>query len=311
MKTDTVYKKTFNRVVEVLAEEPPDTAIPSENELRRQIGVSRTTIRKVLKELAHRAIVSESDGLLRTTGVRIAIGDYFPDAETTPRTKHVERQFMEWMLRGDAKPGMLINELELARQFGVATNGIREFLIRFSRFGLIEKRPNSGWLFNGFNEAFAMELFEIRVMFELRSARLFARLPESSPLWESLRGLHRAHRELLEQIDQRFHDFSALDNRFHRLITEVSPNRFIDDFYDVITFIFHYHYQWNKRDERERNRMAIFEHIAYIEALQSRDVRAIELACRNHLKSAKDTLVRSLIGSDVGAWRDNREQRVL
>ena len=47
---------------------------------------------------------------------------------------------MEWMLRGGANPGTLINELELARQFGVATNGIREFLIRFSRFG-----PPSTW----------------------------------------------------------------------------------------------------------------------------------------------------------------------
>jgi bacterioferritin-associated ferredoxin len=71
---------------------------------------------------------------------------------------------MEWMLRGGAKPGTVINELELARQFGVATTGIREFLIRFSRFGLIEKRSNSGWLFKGFTEDFALELFEIRVL---------------------------------------------------------------------------------------------------------------------------------------------------
>jgi DNA-binding GntR family transcriptional regulator len=28
-------------------------------------------------------------------------------------------------------------------------DGIREFLIRFSRFGLVEKKGNSGWLFEG------------------------------------------------------------------------------------------------------------------------------------------------------------------
>ncbi len=192
------------------------------------------------------------------------------------------------------KPGTLINELELARQFGVATNGIREFLIRFSRFGLVEKKSNSGWLFKGFTEAFALELFEIRVMFELRSARLFAELPAESPQWTRLESLKRQHVDLLDNIDRRYHDFSSLDNRFHRLINESSPNRFIDDFSDIITFIFHYHYQWNKADEKERNKAAILEHLAYIEALQSRERRKIESACKKHLRSARNTLLRSL-----------------
>ena len=92
----------------------------------------------------------------------------------------VEKRFMEWMLRDNARPGTAINELELARQFGVATTGIREFLNRFQRFGLIEKRPNAGWVFKGFTPGFALELFEIREMFELRSARAFAALPDDA-----------------------------------------------------------------------------------------------------------------------------------
>ena len=105
----------------------------------------------------------------------------------------VEKHFMEWMLRDNARPGTAINELELARQFGVATTGIREFLNRFQRFGLIEKRPNAGWVFKGFTAGFALELFEIREMFELRSARAFAALPESSPLWQQIEALREEH----------------------------------------------------------------------------------------------------------------------
>ena len=81
---------------------------------------------------------------------------------------------MEWMLRDNMLPGTTINELDMARRFGVATTVIREFLNRFQHFGLIEKKPNAGWLFKGFTAAFAVELFEIREMFELRSARAFA-----------------------------------------------------------------------------------------------------------------------------------------
>ena len=42
------------------------------------------------------------------------------------------------------------------------------------------------------------------------------------------------------------------------------------------------------------NKAAILEHLAYIEALQSRDRRRIESACRKHLRSARNTLLRSL-----------------
>ncbi|MBM2714217.1 GntR family transcriptional regulator [Mesorhizobium caraganae] len=294
MRTDTVYKKAFNRTATMLRDGQLVGGLPSENELRRLIGVSRTTVRKVLQELVRRELVTVRNGI-RTVGREVDGNDCYPDAETTPRAKHVEQQFMEWMLRGDTRPGTSINELELARQFGVATNGIREFLIRFSRFGLIEKRPNTGWLFKGFTEDFALELFEIRVMFELRSAQLFSRQPDSSPLWSKLAALKMAHADLLEQIESRFHDFSGLDNRFHRLINEASPNRFIDDFYDIITFIFHYHYQWNKQDEKQRNQAAIIEHVAYIDALESRDPERIERACKAHLASARATLMRSLI----------------
>lgn len=129
---------------------------------------------------------------------------------------------------------------------GVATNGIIEFLIRFSRFGLAEKKRNSGWLFEGFTEDFALELFEIRMMFELPSARRFAELPRESPLRVHLEALKHQHVDLLDNIEMRYHDFSSLDNRFHRLVNESSPNRFIDGFSDIITLILHYHYQWNK-----------------------------------------------------------------
>ncbi|MDN3722639.1 FCD domain-containing protein [Roseibium salinum] len=90
---------------------------------------------------------------------------------------------------------------------------------------------------------------------------------------------------------EKFHDFSDLDNRFHRLINSASPNRFIDDFYDIISLIFHYHYQWNKKDERSRNEVAVREHLRYIQALKSRSAARIEKACSAHLASAKQTLI--------------------
>jgi DNA-binding GntR family transcriptional regulator len=291
MKTDTVFKRAFNEALDLVAQLGDDELIPSENALGVKLGVSRTTVRKVLSALVAQGVVSGA-GRHRTIGSAKEL-HRFPDAETVPMSAQVEKRFMEWMLRDNARPGTLINELDLARRFGVATTGIREFLNRFQRFGLIEKRKNAGWVLKGFTPGFALELFEIREMFELRSARTFSELPENSRLWQELEGLREEHIALLKDIEHRYQDFSDLDSRFHRLINSAAPNRFIDGFYDIITLIFHYHYQWNKRDERQRNEVAAREHLTYIVALLSRNVAKIELACRAHLASAKETLKRS------------------
>ncbi|HVW94168.1 MAG TPA: GntR family transcriptional regulator [Devosia sp.] len=290
MKSDTVYKRAFNRALELVAARHGGP-LPPEKELLQLMAVSRTTVRKVLRQLEERGIV---DGASRTILRAPRGSDRFPDDETVSTAAQVETRFMEWMLRGDLAPGAAINALELARQFGVSTTGIREFLNRFARFGLIERRPNARWVFKGFTEDFALELFDIRELFELRSALAFIRLPADSPLWARLSAMRGEHELLLADIDERFHDFSDLDNRFHRLIHEASYNRFIEDFYDVIAFIFHYHYQWNKVLEKHRNRVAIIEHLDYVDALLSREPVRVEVAVRRHLASARHTLLASL-----------------
>jgi DNA-binding GntR family transcriptional regulator len=305
MKTDAVFKRAFNDALDLLSDLGHREPLPSENTLSARLGVSRTTVRKVFSRLSELGAVAGS-GAQRTVHLARAETHRFPEAETIPMADQVERLFMEWMLRENTSPGTAIKELELARRYGVATTGIREFLNRFQRFGLIEKRPSAGWVFKGFTPSFALELFELREMFELRSAKAFAALPPGSPLWEQLEELRGEHLALLKEIDARFHDFSDLDSRFHRLINSAAPNRFIDDFYDVITLIFHYHYQWNKQDERQRNEVAIREHLTYIEALQGRSPSLVELACRAHLASARETLIRSTTGPDPAPPRRAR-----
>jgi DNA-binding GntR family transcriptional regulator len=290
VKSDTVFKQAFNQTLDLLSATGTGAALPSENALSADLGVSRTTVRKVLFQLAKRGYIA-GQGRNRVVASAVPDGAHFPHTETIATAQQVEVHFMEWMLRGQAQPGTQINELELARVFGVGTTGIREFLNRFRRFGLIVKRPNAGWVFMGFTREFAMELFEIREMFELRSARAMAQLPDNAAIWHRLRTIEQQHRDLLNEIDARYQDFSDLDNRFHRLINSAAPNRFIDDFYDIITLIFHYHYQWNKRDERARNAVAIHEHLEYIQALLSRDLERVQAACSLHLASARATML--------------------
>ena len=203
MKTEAVFKRAFNQTVDLIADYDDGDPLPSENALRAKLGVSRTTVRKVISTLNDRGIVT-GGGKARIVRSPTKSIQRFPEAETVPQAAQVEKRFMEWMLRDNARPGTTINELDLARQFGIATSGIREFLNRFQRFGLIEKRPNSGWLLKGFTSGFALELFEICEMFELRSARAFAVLPADSLLWRQIELIREEHVSLLGEIENRF-----------------------------------------------------------------------------------------------------------
>ena len=192
MKTDTVFKRAYNDALDLVSKFEDGEQLPSETILSARLEVSRTTVRKILAALAQQGLVAGSGRQRTLSSARGTALRPFPEAETVPMAELIEKRFMDWMLRDNARPGTAINELELARQFGVATTGIREFLNRFQRFGLIEKRPNAGWVFKGFTPSFALDLFEIREMFELRSARAFAALPENSSLWPKIEEIGRA-----------------------------------------------------------------------------------------------------------------------
>lgn len=293
MKTNTVYKHAYNRCLDIVAEQKIGRDIGSENELAGALDVSRTTVRVILDALQKSGLI-ELRARSKIIRRHPAEADYFPDLETVSVSASVEQKFMTWILHGDCKPGQPIYALDLARQFGVSTLAIREHLNRFNHFGLIRRRQNGGWVFRGFTEEFAIELSEVREMFELNSAQQFVELEPRNPAWTKLDQLERQHIALLKEIDTRYRDFSALDERLHRLINDVSHNRFIENFYTIISMIFHYHYQWNKADEKTRNLAAIQEHLAYISALKSRDVEAASVTCRAHMKTSRLTLLQSL-----------------
>ena len=311
VKTNILFKRAHNRWLSQLAGAEIGSDIGSEPHWAQTLAVSRTTVRSVLRTIVAKGILVH-DGRRKTLRRHPLPADYYPDVETQQIEDIVEKRFMKWILDGDCKPGQQINGLELARRFGVSTSAIRNYLNRFSQFGLLERRPSGSWVFKGFTAEFAEELFEVREMFELRAAQRFASLNLDDPAWGALARIKQEHFRLLDNVERRFADFSELDERFHRLINDVSRNRFFVNFYDLISLIFHYHYQWNKRDEKQRNIVALREHIAYIEGLESRDsARAIQ-GCRAHLATARKTLAASIRqlerrngGEEFGASANN------
>lgn len=289
MRSNALFKKTSNNVIDYINANNVTVLDGSEAALAKKFNVSRTTIRSVLQYLEDHGIMDRGRRILK----KPAYSHYFLQAEVLTSSEIVERKFMRWILNSDVQPGQPVNVTQLAREFAVSTTAVRGYLHQLRHYGLLEHRPNSTWIFRGITAAFATELCDIREIFELRSAHHIAGLPATAPVWKVLEDIKDEHVVLQSNLEDRFKDFSDLDERFHRLIYGASENRFVVEFHQIISIIFHYHYQWNKADEKSRNAAAIKGHLLYIDALLTRDVTLIEKACRQHLEAARQTLLMS------------------
>ena len=292
-RTNIRFKTAYNRLLAELQHAEPEEMLPSEICISQKLGVSRTITRSILRELDGRGVIAwngRSKALRRKPGPL----DSFSATELTTDREKLDRRFLEWVLRSDVAPETPLNIKELASRFAVTPGSLNAFLTDFSRFGLVERQGAKGWVLRGFTVDYATELFDFRVTIELDAARRVAGLPDDDPFWKTLEGLERDHFDLLEKIDTAYHDFSELDDRFHSAVIGITRNRFIRDVQKLISLIFHYHYQWNKRSERQRNETAIEEHLDYIRALKTRDLDDIERAAHVHLATARRTLLDSI-----------------
>lgn len=293
-RPNNVFKLAANNLLAWIAAQDVGEPLPSESRLAALCDVSRTTIRAALDYAIRRGIVV-SRGSSRQVARRPVPDDYFDLAQVRSRSEQIERRFMERVLLRDLRPGQQFSEVQLARDVGASTTTVREFLIRFSRYGLIEKRPRGGWRLCAFDLAFANELADMRLLIEIAALDRLALLSPDAPAWRPVAELLARHRALQAEIEERYLAFSNLDRDFHRFIIDQLDNRFAHGFYDLISFIFHYHYQWDKSDEKERNAVAIGEHLAVLEALQTRDIARAKRELDRHLATSRRTLTRSIV----------------
>jgi len=286
-KPNTLLKRTSNALLDYVATlETP--IVGSDSALARQFNVSRTTVRAALERLVCLGVLRREDA-----GIAIARpprhSDYYAVAETSGPQDQIEKIFMRRVLLGDWRPGHTFSEAELARDSNASTVSVREFLIGFSRFGLIEKQPRGGWMLLEFHDGFATEVADMREMIELAA---IARLP-SPPSPECIAAtdaMIARHHDIDADPDTRDAEFPALDREFHLWLIGHLENRFARDFFDIVSFLFHYHYQWDKQQETERRRIAVCEHLAILDAIKTGKPDATRRAMITHLATSRRSL---------------------
>lgn len=118
-------------------------ALPSENRLAAQWGVTRTTIRRALGVLEAENLIEVSPG--RGRFVRAGSG-------ATPRRAKTRLETVAAAIRAEIASGVVVDRLDseagLAERFGVSQGTVREALKRLSAEGVVVAVHGKGWFVN-------------------------------------------------------------------------------------------------------------------------------------------------------------------
>ncbi len=292
-KLPTTTRRSTNLLLQHIAEHLPiGAALPTEVQMSELVASSRTAVRSALAYFIEKGLIGgmKERHLLR----KPQPDDFFDVSALHSATEQLQEVLMEWIYERDLPPGAEFTEAQLSRTAGVSTVAVREFLIRFSRNGLIEKNPRGGWRLCAFDAKYAEELGEAREMFELKAIERIGTLTPDDPIFARLEELLARHEALGKAPAAAHGEFPALDREFHTFLIGLLDNRFAENLNDVISMVFHYHYQWDKRDEIPRNQHALREHLAILRPLVKGEVAAALAAMRSHLHSARSTMLNSL-----------------
>lgn len=295
-----LLKHSINRILDLIKELPEGRNIMANDiELTKLLNISRTTVRACVEHLCETEVIKRV-GPNKVVLRQPTQEDYY-DIENKNSTKdaQIEKYFLNLINMGKLLPGDRFSELGLAKQSGCTTITVREFLIKFSNNGLIEKIPRGRWKMVKFDKEFARELVSFRQMLEMKAVTELLKLPKSDPIWEELSDLLAMHQEVRADMENRYLEFPDLDKALHFKIKQCTNNRFTDQFYEIISFVCHYHYQWDKTGELERFTVAIDEHIELLNNLVTQNTAGAIIAMERHLESAEETLLRCVHGLEV------------
>ncbi|MBW9351263.1 GntR family transcriptional regulator [Citrobacter sp. EC_71] len=294
-RSQNLRHNVINQIIDDMARGHIPSPLPSQSALAEMYNISRTTVRHMLSHLgecgvltqvgSHYVIVRKpdhDDGFACTT------------ASMTEQNRIFEQAFFTMINQRQLRAGESFSELQLARAAGVSPVVVREYLLKFERYNLIKNEKRGQWSMKQFDQAYAEQLFELREMLETHSLQHFLNLPDDDPRWLQAKMLLERHRILRDSIGSSFRMFSQLDREFHALLLSAADNIFFNQSLEIISVIFHFHYQWDESDLKQRNIIAIDEHMTILSALICRsDLDAI-LALRNHLETAKQSMLRSI-----------------
>ncbi|TFZ02801.1 GntR family transcriptional regulator [Ramlibacter henchirensis] len=185
----------------------------------------------------------------------------------------------------DFLPGERLNEVELAREFGVSRTPLREALNRLTTEGFLRSIPGKGFFFRELDPKEIFDLYELRAAIEVAAVRLAVQRAST----EDVNALAKMVEDASAQEDCEVSDLIAADEAFHSRLIALAGNsemsRVVLNINARIQFV-----RWINVDKLSK-RATHKDHRAVIQALRQRDAEACAGLLQKHISRRLDEII--------------------
>ncbi|WNN44464.1 MULTISPECIES: GntR family transcriptional regulator [Winslowiella] len=288
-------QNVINQMIDAMVHRHIRSPLPPQAALAEMFNISRTTVRHTLAHFEQCGVLENVAGcylIARQPNEQDGFSELYPPVDK--QTTLFEQAFFQMINQRQLKAGDTFSEIKLAQSVKVSPVVVREFLLRFCRYDLIEQVRRGYWHMKKFDQNYAEKLFELREMLETHALNRFMNLPGDDGRWMQARDLLDRHRQMRDTIASSYRMFAQLDKEMHSLILSAANNPFFNQSLEIISVIFHSHYQWDESDLKSRNIVALEEHMAILTAMLSRNDVDAHCELHRHLSTAKQSMIRSI-----------------
>lgn len=195
------------------------------------------------------------------------------------RTAELRLLIADEIVSGRLTPGTPLEEVEIAKRFGVSRTPVREALRDLAASGLVEVRPHRSALVARPSRDRLRDMLQVMADLEATAARQCAAHMTALERAE----LQRVHYEMAETVREGdFARFEALDQRFHTLVAVGSHNVYLSE---LITATRARLLPFQNRHHTVLRRLpqAYQEHGALLDAILRGDGTGAEATARAHV----------------------------
>ena len=200
---------------------------------------------------------------------------------TSTRTADVVGRIRADLIRGRYGARTRLKEGELAERYGTSRTPVREALRTLARAGLLEHRPQAGYVVATLSLGDMDDLYSIRVAIEEQVASRIVELPDLAAL-EPLEAFWAAEPPPPDTLDDPEASLVFADEQYHEALAEISGSSVFPGLLRDINTRIHL---LRSRDFLDTTRVqrTFDQHSAVLRALRARDRRLARALLRSHI----------------------------
>jgi GntR family transcriptional regulator, vanillate catabolism transcriptional regulator len=226
-----------------------------------------------------------------------------PNPSPLVRQQLVVSHIREMILTGTLSGGDRLLEIDLSERLEVSRTPIREALITLAEDGLVEYRPNRGYVVRSFTLQYVLDANKVRAVLESLACRLAAEKGVSASMRAAILGcLDDGDRMLdVEKLKNSSRvPLREVNDKFHNLIIQIAGNEVLTQTLSIATSIPYASTRvvhWYKNKDREG--------LFHLKTFHSQHHAIFRAIC-----SGDGSLAESLMGGHIGYAADQIRQNV-